>query len=66
MRGGKEGTEKPNKVASTVFNALNFLSKDFRFELGGANLVSCPGRHPPLVRPGWSPGKKSLGRPWSS
>ena len=38
--------ESPNNVASTFFNTVQFLPKDFRFEHGGANLVSWPPRAP--------------------
>jgi len=35
----------PKNVASTFFNKVHLLQKDLRFERGGAELVSCPGRN---------------------
>ena len=37
--------KSPYNVAGTFFNTLHLLPKDLRFEHGGAELVSCPGRH---------------------
>jgi len=40
-----------NNVASTFFNTVHLLQKDFRFEHVGTILVSFPGRHLSSVRP---------------
>jgi len=54
--GGKGDTiprapESFNNVASTFFNTVHLLPKDFRFEHGGAKLVCYPGRHLTSLRP---------------
>ena len=43
--------KSPNNVTWTFFNTVNLLPKDLRFEHGGTNLASCPGRHLTLLRP---------------
>ena len=43
--------KSPKNVASTFFNTVHLLTKDFRFEHRGAKLLSCPGRHLTSVRP---------------
>jgi len=46
-----EAPKCPDNVTSTFFSAVNLLPKDLRFEHGGAERVSCPGRHLTSVRP---------------
>jgi len=40
-----------NNFTGTFFNTVPFLPKDLRFELGGAKLVSFPGRRLTSLRP---------------
>ena len=42
--------KSPNNVTSTFFNTVHLLSKDIKFEHGGAKLASCPGRCPTSLR----------------
>jgi len=44
-------SKSPNIVTSTVLNTARLLPKDLRFELMGAKLASCPGRHITSLRP---------------
>ena len=41
----------PDSVTSTFLNTVHLFLKDHRFEHGGANLASCPGRHLTSLRP---------------
>ena len=43
--------KSPINVGSTFFYAVYLLPKDLRFEHGGVNLASCPGRHLNSLRP---------------
>ena len=43
--------KSPDNVTNTFFNAEHLLPKDLRFELGGAKLASCTGRHLNLLQP---------------
>jgi len=55
----REQPKSPNSHTSTSFNTVNLLSKEFRFDHGGAKLVFCPGRHLTSLRP-WCPWQFSL------
>jgi len=41
----------PNNVTSAFFNTVHLLPNDLKFENGGAELASCPGRHLTSLRP---------------
>jgi len=43
--------KSPNNVTSTFFNTVDLLPKDLRFEHGGGEIASCPGRHLSSLRP---------------
>ena len=46
------GTEKSQQSHKYfLFNIVHLLSKNLRFEHGGAKLASCPGRHLTSLRP---------------
>ena len=47
----RKAPKSPNNVTSTFFNTVNLLSKELRFDHGGAKLVFCPGRYLTSIRP---------------
>jgi len=47
----REAPKSPNNVTSTFFNTVNLLSKELRFDHGGAKLVFCSGHHVTSLRP---------------
>jgi len=48
--GGTEKSQQSHKYF-LFFSILHLLSKNLRFEHGGAKLASCPGRHLTSLRP---------------
>jgi len=50
-RGHNSQGAKNHNFTSTFFDKMHLLSKDLRFEHGGTELTSCPGRHLALLCP---------------